>query len=151
MSSTRVQRFVVLGVLNSIFGFAVFAAFQLALGRILHYILVLCLAHVVAVLESYAVQRRYVWRSRDAWLPELFRFFSVYLGVLALNIPLLLLFVEFVRLPVVVAQGCTILIFAVGSYLVHRSFTFHSPKPSAVVAEDNTLEAEPDPHTRERP
>jgi putative flippase GtrA len=146
--STRVQRFVVLGVVNSAFGFAAFAAVQLAFGRFLHYLLVLALAHVAAVLEAFAVQRRFVFRSIEPWLPELARFWSVYLGIFALNIPVLLLSVEVVHLPVLVAQFVTLLILAVGSYLLHRSFTFSSPKSAEAAAAESAIETTPRPQTR---
>ncbi len=138
--STRVQRFVVFGVLNSAFGFAVFAAIQLAFGRFLHYLLVLAVAHVVAVLEAFAVHRRFVFRSTEPWLPELARFWSVYLGLFAVNIPVLFVFVEVARLPVLVAQFVTLLILAAGSYLAHRSFTFSSPKSAEAAAAESAIE-----------
>lgn len=146
--STRVQRFVVLGVVNTAFGFAVFAAIQLAFGGFLHYLLVLALAHVVAVLEAFVVQRRFVFRSTEPWLPELARFWSVYLGLFAVNIPVLLVFVEVARLPVLVAQFVTLLILAVGSYLAHRSFTFSSPKSAEAAAAESAIETTPRPRTR---
>lgn len=113
-----------MGVLNSVFAFSVFAALQLSLGRFVHYLILLCVTHVVGVLEAFTVQRYYVFESRGPWLPELARFWSVYLGAAAVNIPLLLFFVEVVRIPVLPAQLGTLALLALASYAAHRSFTF---------------------------
>lgn len=139
---TQAHRFVVVGVINSAFGFAVFAGLQLSLGRFVHYLVVLCVAHVVAVLEAFTLQRFVVYKSRGPWLPELARFWYVTVGVTILNVPLLLLFVEVFRIPVLLAQFGTLLILGFGTFLAHRSFTFSRADPSQATFPDAALASE---------
>lgn len=140
-----------MGIINSAFGFAAFAALQLSLGSFVHYLWVLCLAHVAAVLEAFFVQRRFVFRSRRPWLPELARFWSVYLGILAVNIPLLLLLVKIGRVPVLPAQFCILVALAFGSYAIHRSFTFLPTGTGRVTAPGTVLAPESHPTPRRLP
>ena len=120
-------RFLVVGVVNSVFSFGVFAALQVTVGEHLHYLMILVLSHVAGVLEAYVLQRWLVFRVTGRWWRELARFWSVYLVALGVNLAALPLLVEIVHVPVVAAQAVVMLGTALGTFLVHRSFTFRRP------------------------
>ena len=125
-------RFVLVGVVNSAFSFAVFASRQLTLGTYVHYLAVLVISHIAGVLEAYVLQRWLVFRVSGHWWRDLARFWSVYLVALGVNLVALPLLVELVGVPVLPAQAIVMLGTALGTFLVHRSFTFRRPQTAAV-------------------
>lgn len=130
----QVVRFAIIGVVNSIFGFGVFAGLQIGIGSHVHYLLVLVIAHVIGVLEAYVLQRQFVFRVRGHWWRDLARFWSVYLVALAINAPALSLLVEVVHMAVLPAQAIIMLLTAMGTFFAHRGYTFRrtgdSPDPT---------------------
>ena len=77
----RPARYVVVGAWNTAFGLALFTILYLALGSSLGYIAVLTVAQVIAVVQSHATQRLFVWKSAGPYWPELLRFSLVYARV----------------------------------------------------------------------
>lgn len=123
----QVSRFVLVGVVNSAFGFGVFAALQLTLGVRVHYLVLLVASHVVSVLEAYVLQRWLVFQVSGRWWRDLARFWSVYLVALVVNMALLPLLVEVVHVPVLPAQALVMAVTALGSFVAHRNFSFRRP------------------------
>lgn len=117
-------RFALLGVANTAFAYAVFAGLEVTLGRVAPYLAVLVVTYLIGVTEAFLVQRRWVFRSSTPWLPAYARFWSVYLVSLGLNALALPLLVEVAGLPVLLAQPLVLLLVAVGSFTVHRAYTF---------------------------
>lgn len=138
-------RFLVIGVVNSAFGFGVFAALQATLGTVTHYLVVLVVAQVVAVLEAYVLQRVVVFRARGRWWRDLVRFSGVYVVALGVNAALLPLLVEVAHLPVLLAQAIVMAAVALGTFVVHRSFTFRHSRTSGQVADPAQAPADPPP------
>lgn len=114
----------IVGVVNSIFGFCVFAGLQLTIGGRVHYLVILLMSHVVSVLEAYVLARWLVFRVSGRWWRDLARFWSVYLVALVVNLVALPFLVEIVHVSVLPAQGIVMLATALGTYLAHRAFTF---------------------------
>jgi putative flippase GtrA len=117
-------RFVMVGVVNSVFGFGVFAGLQFAVGGRIHYVVLLLISHVAGVLEAYVLQRWLVFRVTGRWWRDLARFWSVYLVALAINLVALPLLVEVLRMSVLPAQAMVMVVMAIGTFVVHRRFTF---------------------------
>ena len=117
------------GVVNSVFAFGVFAGLQLTIGGRVHYLMVLVMAHVLGVLEAYVLQRWLVFRVSGRWWRDLARFWSVYLVALAVNLLSLPLLVEVAHVPVLPAQAIVMLGTALGTFVAHRSFTFRRLQP----------------------
>src|SRR5207244_2577363 len=90
----RPLRYLIVGAWNTLFGLVFFSLLYLLFGTSLGYVAVLTLAMVVAVLQSHATQRRFVWRSRSPYLHELMRFSAVYVGTYVANLILLTLAVD---------------------------------------------------------
>lgn len=130
----QVTRFALVGVVNSVFGFGVFAGLQLSVGRHVHYLVVLVIAHVVSVLEAYVLQRWLVFRVSGRWMRDLIRFWSVYLVALGINMVALPLLVEVLRVPVLPAQAIVMAGTALGSFVAHRNFSFRRAVPGSAEA-----------------
>jgi putative flippase GtrA len=131
MLDHQVMRFALVGVVNSIFGFGVFAGLQISIGDHVHYLFLLMISHVVSVLEAYVLQRWLVFRVSGHWWRDLARFWSVYLVALAVNVVALPLLVEVVHLPVLLAQAIVMVGTALGSFIAHRTYSFRRPRASS--------------------
>jgi putative flippase GtrA len=120
-------RFVLVGIVNTAFGFGLFAALELTFGDQVPYIYLLLVAHVVSVLEAYVLQRSLVFRVEGRWWGDLVRFWSVYAAALALNLLALPLLVEALGLPVLLSQALFLLLMTAGTFAAHRTFSFRRP------------------------
>jgi putative flippase GtrA len=121
---------VLVGLVNTAFGFGLFAALEVAFGDEVSYLYLLVVAHVVSVLEAYLLQRNVVFRVQGHWWRDLVRFWSVYLVALCLNLLALPILVEVLGLPVLPAQALVLLLMTAGTFIAHRTFSFRRPKPT---------------------
>jgi putative flippase GtrA len=117
-------RFVLTGGANAVMAFAVFVVFQHLLSGRWGYLWAVLATHVVTVLIGFASHRRLVFGVRGQVLHDLWRFELVHLSNLGVNAALLALAVETLHLPVVLSQGCLILVSACYSWLGHSRFSF---------------------------
>jgi putative flippase GtrA len=123
--------FLIVGVVNTVVGFAFFVGFDLTLGHYLdaHWgevagsLGTLACAHVAGVLSAFVLYRRFVFRVKGHVWRDLARFESVYLVALGINS---------IALPALVglganrifAQAGITLVLTVLSYFGHRNFSF---------------------------
>lgn len=122
--------FLVVGVINTVVGFAWFAIFELTIGRLWGYMATLLFAHVASVLCAFVLYRRFVFRVRGhVWL-DLARFESIYLVSLGINAVLLPLLVEVAGLVPIVAQALIVFVTTLVSYVGHSRFSFRRKKVS---------------------
>ncbi len=124
-SNTTGSRFAVAGIVNTCFGFVSYPALHFALAPLaVHYLVVLALAHGVAVTFAYLTHKVFVFRTRGDYLREysLFSFFHVwmFLG----NMVALRFAVESAGFPAVYAQLVITAALAFASYLWHLNVTF---------------------------
>ncbi|MCY1716563.1 GtrA family protein [Microbacterium sp. SL62] len=122
--------FVIVGVINTVVGFAWFALFDLSVGRLWGYMATLLFAHVASVLCAFVLYRRFVFRVRGHVWVDLARFESVYLVALGINALLLPLLVEFGGLQPIVAQAVIVFVTTLVSYIGHSRFSFRRKKVS---------------------
>lgn len=136
-------RFGLVGLVNTAFGFLVFVILQLTLGTVVHYLVVLVVANVIAIVQAYILQRRLVFRFTGGWWTGLLRFATVYLGAFCFNLALLPALHELLHIPVIPAQAIATVVQAFGTYAAHRLFTFRKPigpsVPDAPPGADSSL------------
>lgn len=116
-------RFLLVGLANTVFGYLLFAGLLLAFGEE-SYVLTGVISHIVATTLSFGLNRTYVFGSEGRILLGYLKFQMIYTLILALNLALLIAFVEFLRWPVLVAQAVCLFFVAVSSYLGHKYFSF---------------------------
>jgi putative flippase GtrA len=121
--------FLIVGAINTVVGFLVFAGFLVLLGQ-LRYLVALVCSHVVAVLIAFVLYRYVVFRVRGHVLADLWRFETVYLLALAVNLVVLPILVELAHLPVLLAQALIVLVTSVMSWVGHKHFSFRRPASS---------------------
>jgi len=131
--------FLVVGAINTVVGYAFFAAFLWIVGerwgRPWGYLAALACAHVASVLVAFVLYRFVVFRVRGHVLADLWRFETVYLSALAVNFVLLPLLVEIADLPVLLAQALIVFVTSLMSWVGHKHYSFRrrssSEDPSA--------------------
>lgn len=123
LAKSQKFRFLVVGVANTVFGYLLFAGLLFAVGEE-SYVLTGVVSHLVATTLSFGLNRTYVFGSDGRILLDYLRFQVTYTLILALNLALLIAFVEFLRWPVLVAQAVCLCFVAVSSYLGHKYFSF---------------------------
>jgi putative flippase GtrA len=121
--------FLIVGSINTAVGFICFAGFLALLGRQRYMATLLC-SHVVAVLIAFVLYRFVVFRVRGHVLGDLWRFETVYLSALAVNLLLLPLLVELAHLPVLAAQALILLATSLMSWIGHKHYSFRR-KPAS--------------------
>ncbi len=130
-------RFLLVGGINTAFGFLVFVLLDLTLGRaldnqglkVLASVVTLLVAHAIASLLAFVLYRRFVFRVTGHALIDFVRFESVYAVPLAINVVVLPLVVA-LGVPRIVAQGCIIVVTTLFSYFGHRFFSFRRSDPA---------------------
>jgi len=117
-------RFLIVGAFNTVFGFALFALLLHLAGDRVHYLVVLFVATIGAVLMAFAAYRTFVFRVRGHLLRDLARFSVVYVVAFAANAVALPVLVEVFGVPVLPAQAVFLVVTVASSFLAHRSFSF---------------------------
>jgi len=120
----RFSRFLAVGVLNTVFGYTLYA---LLLYAGLHYSAALLLATVAGVLFNFRSTGRLVFKSRDDSL--LWRFMAVYLASYLLNIGCLRL-LHVAGVGPYLAQGLLLPPMTVLTFALNRAFVFRSDRGS---------------------
>ncbi len=123
--------FLVVGAINTVVGFGIFAACSLTVGhdidqqfgKVAGSLVTLGITHALGVLFAFVMHRRFVFRVRGHVVRDLVRFESVHLTALAINAVALPVLVELgmSRIP---AQAIIIAATTLVSYFGHRHFTF---------------------------
>jgi putative flippase GtrA len=125
LTVVRDQRvaFLMVGAVNTLVGYLCFAGFLLLLGQ-RHYLAALVCAYVIAVLIAFVLYRFVVFRVRGHVFSDLWRFATVYLSSLAINLVLLPVLVELAGAPILLAQALIVLVTAVISWVGHKHYSF---------------------------
>lgn len=120
----RELRYLLVGGLNTLFGYSLGVGLYLALSPVLHILLIGVIGNVFAITFSFVTYKLLVFQTRGHWLAEYLKSYLVYGGSAVLGILLLWWLVDGLGVPIWLAQGLTILIAVVVSYLGHARFTF---------------------------
>ncbi len=116
--SIQLIRFLVVGGLNTVFGFSVYSIFILLH---LHYVLAALLGQICGILFNFKTTGTIVFKNKDNRL--IFRFFAVYLVTYLITIGLLKLF-SIYGVGSLVAGAIIILPIAFLSFLLNKRFVF---------------------------
>lgn len=125
---SRKLRFLIVGGWNTLFGYLAFYVLYLLTADRLHYLVIAVIAHFVAVIQSYAMQRRMVFRSAAPIVGEFLRFNASLAGTLLFGLLAMYLLVETVALSPPIAQAIVILTSVILSYVLHSRVSF-APRP----------------------
>ncbi len=116
-------RYLFVGIWNTLFGFGVFYLFLKFLGdKNYHYAIIL--AFVAANLQSHLTQRLLVWKSKQRYLTELFRFFLGALLILALNLITLTVLVDKLKFPIIESQFVLTIFMTLINFLIQKTMVY---------------------------
>jgi putative flippase GtrA len=123
--TNRIMRFVVIGGVNTLFGFFAFPLIYFATNPLgVHYVISMTMSYVVSISFSYFTNRVIVFQSHEKSISELMRFSTFYAICYAVNVVVLPLCVELFHIPAVSAQAGMVGIIILSSYIWHSSITF---------------------------
>jgi len=114
-------RFLFVGVLNTIFGYAVYALF---IYLKMHYFLAQLLSSVLAIAHSYLWNKYFTFRSPGRSASEIIRFVSVYAVSYLLNMGILFVSIEFFKWNAYFAGFICLFVTTVTSYVGHKNISF---------------------------
>lgn len=119
-------RFLVVGGINTVVGYGLFALFELTIGRVVGYLGSLYLSYAIAIVLAFLLHRRYTFRVAGSGrvLVDFLRFCSVYVVSLAVNTLALPLLVEVGGLVPLVAQALIVVVTTLISFFGHKFFSF---------------------------
>ncbi len=117
-------RFVVVGVWNTLFGYAVYALLLHLFADRIHYLVLLCIAHFLAVANAFCWHRSVTFQSSAHWPWQFVRFNVSYLGALAFSVVVLPLLVTRLRISPLVGGAQVMVLSVTLSYIVHKRFSF---------------------------
>jgi putative flippase GtrA len=120
-------RYLVTGVWNTVFGYAVFALLVAWLASRLHYLLIGVAANVLAITNAYIVHKVFVFRTKGNYLREYGRYYLIYGATAVGGLALLALFVDGLGLNLYLAQACALGLQVAASFVGHRRFSFSVP------------------------
>ena len=123
---TEIARCLVTGVSNTVIGYGLFAAVQYLIGHYVTYVGSLLIAHLLSSIIAFVLYRRFVFRASGSVLGQFWRFQTVYIVPLGINILLLPTLVQVFSVNVYLAQACSTVLIAIGSYFAHKYFSFRS-------------------------
>lgn len=139
-------RFVLVGGINTVVGYGLFALFLLLFGRLIGYLGSLVAAYAIAAVIAFTLHRRITFQIRDGRvLVEFARYAGVTAISLLLNAAILALLVELAHWNPYVAQALSLVTTTIVSYLGHKWFTFRRPAAAAPPAPPSPSSPSPSP------
>lgn len=129
-------RFLMVGGINAIFGYSVFAGLILLH---LHYVLAALIGQICGILFNFKTTGTLVFKNKNNGL--IFRFFGVYLFTYLLNIGLLKVF-SLWGIGSLIAGAIIILPVACVSFLLSRTLVFKNVSPSMVRLSPSKIQPE---------
>jgi putative flippase GtrA len=146
-------RFVLIGGINTVVGYALFVIVHLTLGRFIGDLLTLYMSYIPATIIAFVLHRHFTYRVTGTGnvVIDFFRFQSVYVVSLIINSVALVLLVQVAKLPTLVAQALIVIVTTLVSYFGHKFFSFRRPGGPMVSGEspapddgDETIEIDGD-------
>jgi putative flippase GtrA len=121
-------RYLIIGGWNTVFGYGVFAGLYFWLSGSVHYLLILSLSYIINITNAYVGYKLFVFRTKGNILREYFRFYLVYGVSFVVNLASLPFLLEILHLNMYVAQALITIITVIGSYVLHKNFSFKEEK-----------------------
>ncbi len=123
-SDSSKLRYLLAGGWNTVFGYGIGVILYYLLSNYLHVTVIALIANIIAITMSFTTYKLFVFRTKGEWLKEYLRSYVVYGGMALLGIGLIWFMVNGLSIPFWIAQGLTILLTVIISYIGHSRFTF---------------------------
>jgi putative flippase GtrA len=126
MKTNYINRYIVLGLANTLFGYVVFIILYSLLQKQLEMSIIFILSAAISVSESFYVQKKYVWRSSENWTREARRFALTFVIVFFINLGALSVASRFTNLDLRWVQLPILVLISIGLFFTHKNWTFES-------------------------
>jgi putative flippase GtrA len=120
------SKFAIVGAANTILGFVIFSAIWVFSGEKLDPMFVLAITYALVFFSAYLLQRRFVFRSKDAVSREMPKYLLITVSSVVLNGALLYVFTEEFGTGVLLSQAFALAISSAYSFIGHLYWTFKS-------------------------
>jgi len=124
MFSNLKHRYLLVGLVNTCFGYVVGIGTYLFFENVLHIVSIAILINIITISFSFTTYKVFVFRTDGEWLKEYFRSYTVYGFAALISIFTLWVLIAEAGTNIYFAQAATIVITVTISYLGHRYFTF---------------------------
>jgi len=119
-------RYLLIGSWNTIFGFAVITILKFTAMPPLNTVAAVTITYVVSVIQSYVMQRKFVWRSRNEIHKEFTKFIVIAISQYVAGLLLIIYFVDYRKFPLLPTQFIASLTLVGITFLLMRSWIFVS-------------------------
>ena len=117
-------RYLVGGVVNTLFGYVISLALYYGLHQELNLVLILVITNIVSISFSFLIYKIYVFKTQGNWIKEYLRCYLVYGFTATLSSAFIWILVEKMTLSYWIAQALAIIFIVIMSYTLHNSYTF---------------------------
>ncbi len=122
-------KFIIVGAFNSAFYFSVFSMLYLLMSNFAHYILILIIAHIIGVTNSFHTVKKFVFNHGSSNKSKEFIHYNImYFFLLLINSILMTVLIEYFKLHAIVAQAGIIMTLPVLSYYWQKFYLFNKSK-----------------------
>lgn len=121
-------RYLLVGGVNTVFGYCLGLLLYGALSSYLHIILIASISNIINISVSFATYKFFVFKSKGLWYREYFRSYLVYGTAAIANVFLVWILVDWWHIKFWLAQAILIFLTVALSYIGHSKFTFANTK-----------------------
>jgi putative flippase GtrA len=120
--------FFVVGGWNTVFGYFSALLIYHFTHSFLHILLIGIITNILSISMSFFTFKYFVFKTTENWLREYFRSYIVYGVISLIGISIIWIAVDYLTMKFWIAQGLSIPITIILSYLGHNQFTFKNKK-----------------------
>lgn len=122
--SNETIRYLIVGLLNTVFGYLISVGLYFLLSSHLHILFISSLTSIITITFSFLTYKCIVFKTKGDWLKEYVRSCSVYGISIFFGILSLWILVDFFQIMFWIAQGAVLITTTAVSYLGHSNYTF---------------------------
>ena len=117
--------YLIVGGWNTVFGFGAFALLYHLCSDWIHTTVILTFSYILSITNAYICYKIFVFKTKGGVIREYFRFYVVYGGAFMINLVLLPVLMNVLILSAYMSQALITIMTIVGSYIMHKRFTFN--------------------------
>lgn len=118
------RRYLIVGVCNTLIGYFSGIYLYFLLKDNLRIVFISIISSVLSITISFLTYKIFVFKTRGNWIREYIKCYMIYGGISILNIFIIWLFVDVLKVNIWLSLGSSTLIVTVLSYLGNNFFTF---------------------------
>lgn len=121
-------KFIIVGVLNTVVGFLVYAAYIYFIHN--NYLQALIVSHIIGVAHSYLWNNKWTFQQKKYNARSAVKFMSVYVVTFFVNLFLLAILVDTIEMDKLIAQAIALFLTTLVSFFGHKYWSFRTSKHS---------------------